>query len=158
MTFDTKKFLNEKFTHRTEDVPVPDLNEWYDEDVDEAPVWTVRGLEGKEIGQTKEAAAKNKSIAGIMEMLQSSKVADKTDALKAMFDMGEGRTTENIAERLEQMVLGSVTPECSLELALKVCQRHPVDFFNITNEILKLTGLGMMPGKPKKSTKKQTSD
>ena len=153
--FDAKKFLNEKFTARTKDVPVPDLKAWFPKGA--KAIWTVRGLEGKEIGLTKEAAGKNKSIAGIMKMLSSAKVVDKTKALEAVFDMGEGRTTDNIAERLEQMTMGSVEPKCDLLLAVKVCQRYPVDFYSITNEILQLTGLGMMPGKPRKSTKKQTS-
>ena len=155
MAFDPKKFKQSKFIHRTKLVPVPDLADWFDED--ETPAWEVRGLTGKELGVTKQAAAKNKSLAGIMEMLNSSKVVEKTKALQAVFDMDLKGTTENIAERLEQLVMGSVNPTCDLDLALKICERRPVDFYNLTNEILKLTGGGMELGKPKGSGKKRTS-
>lgn len=155
MAFDVKKFKQAKYTRRTKDIPVPDLAEWFDEG--EKPVWIIQGLTGKEVGVSKQAAAKNKSLAGIMEMLKSSKVLDKTKALQTIFDLDPKGTTENVAERLEQMVHASVKPECDLDLALKVCKCYPVAFYTISNEILRLTGQGMQPpGKPKKSGKKRT--
>ncbi|MCP5006927.1 MAG: hypothetical protein GY941_23715 [Planctomycetes bacterium] len=154
MTFNVKAFKQEKFKVRTEDVPVPDLKQWFKKGT--KAVWKVRGLKGKEVGVAKVAAAKNKSLAGIITMLQSAKVAEKTEAMEAVMDMAKDQVPENIAERLEHMILGSVKPKCDINLALKVCERYPVDFYNITTRILKLTGLGMMPGKHKRSGKKPT--
>lgn len=152
--FDSKKFKKNKFTVRTVPVPVPDLKQFFDKK--EKPVWVVRGLTGNEVGTSKEAAAKNKSMAGIIAMLESAGVSEKTAAMEAVLDLGAGRISDNTAERLEQLTVASVKPECDLDLALLICERYPVDFYNITNEILRLTGLGMMPGKPGGSGKKQT--
>lgn len=154
--FDSKKFSQAKFQPRTKAVAVPDLAPWFPSK--EKAVWVVRGLTGKEIGMTKEAAAKNKSVAGIIEMLKSVKVTDQTDALQAIMNLGTKSTPDNIAERLDQLVTGSVDPKCDLELAIKICERFPVDFFNLTNKILELTGKGMEPGEPKGSGKKQMSE
>ena len=152
--FDSKSFKKEKFKPRTDDVAVPDLKRWFKKGA--KVVWKVRGLSGKEVGATKMAAAKNKSLAGIMEMLKSANVSEKTGAMEAIMDLGKDRITDDIAERLEQMVTGSVKPKCDLDLAIKICESFPVDFYNITNRILKLTGLGMVPGEPKGCGKSQT--
>lgn len=153
MTFNTKKFMQEKFTPRTEDVPVPEMSEWFDGD----PVWTVRGLEGVELGLANVAAAKNKNIGAIVEMLQSAKVGPKIDGVSKVMDLATGHTPEDIAKRYEHLMLASLDPVCDLELALKVCKVYPIEFLIITKKILELTGKGMMPGKPKSFGKKPTS-
>ena len=153
--FDIKTFSQEKFTPRTHDVAVPDLKKWFKND--SKPVWKVRGLTGKEVGMTKESAAKNKSVAGILEMLKSAKVTDQTQALESVFNLGSKNTPDNIAERIDQLVMGSLEPKCDTDLAVKLCERFPVEFYAITNKILELTGKGMEPGKPKGSGKQPTS-
>lgn len=152
--FDSKSFKKEKFKARTEDVAVPDLEAWFKKGT--KAVWKVRGLSGKEVGATKMAAAKNKSLAGIMEMLKSANVTEKTEAMAAVMDLGKDRITDDIAERLEQLVTGSLKPKCDIDLAVKLCESFPVDFYNITNRILKLTGLGMVPGELRGCGKSQT--
>jgi len=153
--FNSKKFVQEKFTPRTHEVNVPDLKKWFPEG--EKTVWKVRGLTGKELGRTKEAVSKNKSLAGIIEMLKSAKVTDQTKALEAVFDLGAKSTPDNIAERIDQLATGSVEPKCDIDLAIKLCERFPVEFYSITNKILELTGKGMEPGKLKDSGKQLTS-
>lgn len=152
--FDTKSFKKAKFEYRTDEVAVPDLKAWFKKGA--KAVWEVRGLSGKEVGANKMAASKNKSLAGLLKMLQAADISEKTDAMEAILDLGKDRITDDIAERLERMVTGSVKPKCDIDLALKVCENFPVDFFNITNKILKLTGLGMMPGELKGCGKART--
>lgn len=149
MALDTKKFMGMKYTARTQDIPVPDLALFFPKK--EKPVWTVRGLEGKELGQSKEAVSKNKSIAGIVAMLKGAKVTDQTKALEALLGIGGKNTPDNIAERLDHLVTASVSPACTLDMALKLCKVHPVTFFQLTTAILTLTGKGMEPGEPKDS-------
>jgi hypothetical protein len=153
--FDVKGFKKAKHKTRTADVPVPDLKRFFTNKKDKI-AWHVRGLTGKEIGATKMAAAKNKSVTGLIEMLQSAQLTEKTEAMAAVMDLGKNRITDNIAERLDQMVVGSIKPKCDIDLAVKICERYPVDFYSITNEILKLTGLGMDPGEPAGCTKPRT--
>lgn len=149
MAFDNKEFMRVQFKARTQDIPVPDLVLFFPKD--EKPVWTVRGLEGKELGQSKEAVSKNKSIAGIVAMLKGAKITDQTAALEALLGLGTKNTPDNIAERLDHLVTASVAPECSLDMALKLCKVHPITFLQLTTAILTLTGKGMEPGELKSS-------
>jgi len=147
--FDTKKFKKTKFQNRTEEVPVADLAEFFDEG--ESPVWVVRGLTGQEVGQTKEAAAKNKNLSAVIEALEAAAKSEKVQGLTKA--LGVDEIPQNIAERFEQLTLGSVEPTCDVDLARLLCERYPVMFYELTNKILALTGKGMEPGKPKGSGK-----
>lgn len=148
MPFDTKKFLKEKFVPRTEDVPVPDMKVWFVEG--EKPVWTVRGMTGQELGRASEAAERNKSIGAILEGLLAQESKEKTHAVKELLGMAGG-TPPDIAKRIEWLIMASVQPVCTLDLALKVCEVFPIEFFQITNVIMQLTGRGQVPGKQKPS-------
>ena len=148
MGFDTKKFQKAKFIHRTEDVPVPDLKEWFGPD--EPAVWKVRGLEGSELGYVNETAQRNKNIGAILEGLISSDDQAKIQGVKDMLGMA-GNTPEDIARRLEMLVIGSVDPKVEMDLAVKLCKVFPIEFFQLTNKITQLTGQGQTWGKQKGS-------
>jgi len=144
MTFDAKKFLKTKFTPRTEEVPVPDLQAFFPEGA--RAVWTVRGLTGQELGRANEAAERNKNVAAILEGLAGGAAKEKAEAVKELLGVG-GSTPQDIAKRLEHLVTGSVDPPCTQELAVRLCETFPVEFYLITNRIVHLTGQGQMPGK-----------
>ena len=148
MTFDAKKFLKTKFTPRTEEVPVPDLQAFFPEGA--KAVWTVRGLTGQEIGRAAEAADRNKTIGAILEGLTAEAAKDKAEALKELLGIG-GKTPQDIAKRLEHLTVGSVDPPCTLDLAVRICEVFPIEFYQITNKIMQLTGQGQMPGKQQPS-------
>lgn len=153
MTFDTKRFMREQYTARTQDIPVPDLALFFPKD--EKPMWTIRGMEGKELGRSKEAISRNKSISGIVTMLKSAKISDQTEAMEALLGLGAKNTPDNIAERLDHLVTASVAPVCSLDMAVKLCKAHPITFLQLTTAILTLTGEGMEPGELKDSSTTQ---
>lgn len=144
MSFDSKKFLKTKFTPRTADVPVPEMREFFPEGTD--PVWKVRGLTGQELGRAAEAADRNKNMVAILEGLVSDSTKDKAQAIKDLLGIG-GVAAPDIAKRLEHFYIGSVDPPCALDLAVRVCEVYPIEFFQITNKIVELTGRGQMPGK-----------
>jgi len=148
MSFDAKKFLKTKFEHRTEEVPVPDLQMFFPEGA--KAVWKVRGLTGQELGRAIEAAERNKSIQAIIEGITSTSGKDKVEAVKDMLGLGRD-TPQDIAKRIENLILGSVEPVCTLDLAIRLCEVFPVEFYLLTNKILQLTGQGQMPGKPRPS-------
>lgn len=138
--FDLKKFRNAKFEPRFEDVPVPDLKDFFGEGA-EAPVWRVRGLTGHELGKVNEAAERNRNVAAILEALLSTSSDDKAEAVKKLVGLDDS-VPQDIARRLEMLALGSVDPEADLELAVKLCTHFPIEFFSLTNAITKLTGQG----------------
>jgi len=150
--FDVKKFQKTKFKAREEAVPVPALQEFFEKG---EAVWVVKGLSGQDIGRSKEAAAKNKNLAAIVEAITGNQ-KDKVQGIKDA--LGIGNVPDNIAERISILEAGSVSPKCDTELALKLCEYFPVDFYNLTTKILMLTGKGSEPGKPKGSTQTPESE
>jgi hypothetical protein len=149
MGFDSKQFLKMKFAHRTEDVPVPDLQQFFPEG--EEAVWKIRGLTGQELGRVKEAPERHKKMTGILEGLLSSVTKDVVDGVKAVMGSGTADSPDDIVIRMEQLVMGSIEPKCTLDLAVKLCEVSAITFFHLTNKITILTGQGQMPGKPRPS-------
>jgi hypothetical protein len=149
MPFDTKKFLKTKFQPRTEEVPVKNLADFFAPG--EKPVWIVRGLTGQELGRANEAVEKNKNVAAILDALIGSTSQEKADAIKSAIGLDAGQTPADVVKRLDHLVMGSVAPVCTQEMAVRVCEAYPIEFFMLTNAILKLSGQGQTAGKQKPS-------
>jgi hypothetical protein len=145
MAFDSKKFLKTKFAPRTAEVSVKDLAPFFPEGA--KAIWKVRGLTGHELGRANEAADRSRNVLGILEGIISQSSKEQTEAVKNLLGVG-GTTPPDIAKRIELLLLGSVEPVCTQDLAVRLCETYPIEFFQITNMILKLTGQGSMPGKP----------
>ncbi|HHB11934.1 MAG TPA: hypothetical protein ENK62_01885 [Chromatiales bacterium] len=143
MGFDSRKFLNTEFRPRTEEVRVPDLAPFFDGE----PVWVVRGLTGHELARVNAAAEAARSMEALAEALAAQAPAEKAEALKQLLGLGED-TPEDLARRIEMLRLGSVEPECDRELAVKLADAYPVEFYQLTNAISRLTGMGKLPGEP----------
>lgn len=146
MGFDVKGFMTAKLSYRTETVPVPDIAGWF---TDAAPEWTVRGLTGKELGRVNDAAQRNARWSALMEKFASRSPKKMAGAVQDLVDGPD--TPEDIARRVEMLVMGSVDPACDLQLSLKMCEHFPVVFHQLTNKILALTGLGAVAGGSKPS-------
>lgn len=146
MGFNSEGFLTETFKPRTEKVSVKELAGWFDKG--ETPVWEVRGLTGVEIATANEVAAKRQLSTAIVEGLATMKAKEVKDAIVAMLGRSEG-VTEETAKRIEHLVIASVKPECTEDLAVKLNKAFPTVFLQLTNKILVLSGLGMLPGKSK---------
>lgn len=152
MAFKIQDFKSAPFEYRVDEVQVPELKPFFENGDD--LVWKVRGLTGQELGKANEAADRNRKISSVVEGVLSRSAKKMAQAVKHVVDPD---TPQDIAKRLEHMITGSVEPECDLELARKICERYPIEFYSITNKILELTGQGQLPGKPKPSTKTQKS-
>lgn len=149
--FDTKRFMQEKFEPRTAEVAMTELMDFFDEG--EKPVFTVRGLEGFEVGRAKEAAARNRNIRAILEGIVSQRSEDMKDAVRKLIGADDD-VPQEIAEKVEFVLAGLVEPSgWKLDNVLWLCKNFPVNFYALSQKILELTGLGHMPGKPKPSGK-----
>lgn len=157
MEFDIQKFTSAAFTPRTGEVEVEALRTFFKGlTAKQKPKWKVRGLTGNELAQCNEAQQRNRARGAIAEGLLSG-VDDKvSSAVKEM--LGTGRAVpDEIAKRIEMLVIGSVEPTCSHQLAVRLSEAFPVEFYQLTTEVVKLTGLGGEPGKPKRSSGSPTS-
>ncbi|MDR5867302.1 hypothetical protein [Halomonas koreensis] len=163
MEFDISKFTGATFTPREEDVQVPGLKAFFtgepekdDKGNPKPPVWRVRGLKGAELAKANEAVEMNRNRSAIAEALASGKDQKITEALRELIGNGE-KVPDDTAKRIEMLTLGSVSPECSGQLAVKLAEAFPIEFTQLTNKIMQLTGLGGEPGKPKRSSGKTKS-
>jgi hypothetical protein len=148
MPFDAKKFKTMKFETREGLVKVPGLQDFFPEG--EEAVWKIRGLTGVELGRVNEASERYRNINAILEGLISSGATDKADSVKKLVGLGND-TPADIVKRIDMLVVASIDPQVDEDLAVKFCEKYPVEFFDITNTIIKLTGQGHIPGKPRPS-------
>jgi hypothetical protein len=153
MPFDSKKFMKQEFERRTESVKVPDLKAWFGDD---DPVWVVKGLTGVELARVNEAGSKNVLSAQLLEMVMAKSDKETVASLKQQMGLGDD-TPADVAKRLELLVSGSVKPEVSLELAVKLAETFPIEFATLTNSVMTLTGKGSIAlAKPGTSGKTAT--
>jgi len=135
--FDDKAFMRAKFQPRTAEVPVPALQVFFPDD---APaVWTVRNLTGDELAKSMEATNRQKGIDTIIQALATQ--SEQIDEIRASLGIGDDVATE-LVKRLEQLVIASVDPAIDKPLAVKLSENFPVEFYQLTNKIVELTGLG----------------
>ncbi len=154
MPFDTKAFKKTKFEDRTARVPVPDLQEWFEEG-DEA-VFVVRGLTGEELARCNEAARRNKDINSIVEAIAGQNQQEKINALRETLGVSTS-VPDDLAKRLEQFSYGTIDPDMDHDAAVKFAQEYPVEFYEITSKIMELTGQGRQIAKKKSSKQDQIS-
>jgi len=154
MTFDVKKFSKEKFSFRIAAVPVPDLKAFFPEG--DEPVWKVRGLTGHEVGRAAESSDRSKSMAAIITSLVGDSAKEKADSLMEAMGLSKD-VPADIAKRIEHLALGSVDPVCTIDLAVLLCERFAIEFYQLTNKIMELTGMGQVPGKQPPSGEMQKS-
>ncbi|NIC05267.1 hypothetical protein [Billgrantia bachuensis] len=157
MEFDVQKFTSAAFSPRTDEVPVEALRPFFKGlSAKQKPKWKVRGLTGAELALCNEAQARNRNRNAIAEGMLSG-VDDKVaEAVKALLG-ADGKVPDELAKRIEMLVIASVEPACTHQVAVKLAEAFPVEFNQLTNEIVKLTGQGGEPGKPKRSSGTKTS-
>lgn len=145
MGFNSSRFVKQEFQQREGVVEVPALRSWFDlpeTKKDEEPakcLWKVRGLTAVELARTFEAASKVKNFSSLVEALGSSET--KIEELKEVLGVGND-VPSDIMKRLEQLTIGSLEP-IDLSVAQKLAEKFPIEFYQITNKITALTGLGM---------------
>ena len=150
MSFDVNKFQNAKFTQRTEDVKLEALKDFFDKK--DQPVFKVRNLTGEELGRVNQAVQKHKNTAAVLDGLLSNIAKEQIEALKQTLGSTD-KTPDDIARRLEMLTLGCIEPKLDMQLCVKLCKYFPIEFYDLTNTITRLTGLGSELGKLKPSGK-----
>ena len=141
--------MRQQFEARTDNVPVPELAAWFDEESD--PVFIVRGLTFEELSKADAAADNSKTMLNLVASLTTKDGKAIAEGIKDAFGVGQ-ETPTNMIKRINHLVMGSVQPEIDEQFAVKLASTFPVEFTQLTNKIVALTGKGFEPGKPKGST------
>jgi len=141
MGFDSKSFSSREFVAREDVVDVPDLAEFFDSE----PVWTVRGLTADELAVCNESADKVKNIGAIVDALAGQSAEDKAEAIKTALGIDASMQPDTV-KRIEMIRIASIVPICDMQMAVKLSNVFPIEFFAISNKIMELTGLGQKRG------------
>ena len=143
--FDAKRFLKEKFTPRHGAVQVPDLKEFFP--AEEEPIWQIRGLTGQEIGRARHAAENRDKVAKpLVKALMKGSDSGRQKEVEEMLGINDD-VPFIVALKIEYVILGSILPECSRELAVNICKKFPIEFYDIAQAIEILSGKGHDNGK-----------
>lgn len=144
--FDVQKFeaSSPKFKHREDTVPVPTLSKFFEEG--EKPEFKIRGLEGPEIAVARQAMQTNRSLETMVEGLLSSNNDDKVQAIKDALGVASETCPDDYVYRVAVLYLGSVEPKLDQNQAVLIAVTNGVAFYNLTNKILQLTGMGKVLG------------
>jgi len=139
VAFDLAKFQNARFQPREERVLLPELSAFFGKD--EEPVFVVRGLTGEEIARAEELAAGRQDLAKVLEGLASRAGGEKANAIKELMGLADG-VPGTLAKRLEQVAAGLVEPKMDMADVVRLAANFPVQFYQLSNNVLALSGKG----------------
>lgn len=147
------KYRNERRAPRTEIIPVPLLADYFDKD--KKPEFTVRGLTGAEFGRCEESANRQEEKIKMAAALIGGDADAKAEALKQSAD--GPKIPDSVSKRIEMLAIACVEPKLEHSDAVLISEDFPIEFYQLTNAINRLTGAGRVLGKPKVSGKGKTS-
>lgn len=148
MTFDIKKFRSANFSAREKEVPVPQLEQFFNGD--SKRVWVVRSLTGEELFAVRQAGEKSRNIEAVIEKLVSGDTREKIKGALEAIGISQD-LPEDYVRRLEMLCRGSVRPGIEKKDAVRMAESYPMVFTNLTDEIMILTGMGKKLGELKSS-------
>ena len=141
MGFDANKFESTQFKQRTTIIPVPEMKQFFGED---EPLWEVRCLSAIELAIANDAVTVNNNVSGVINAISSQLKSDKVEAIKEIIGISSDTVPEDIVRRYSMLSSGSVNPTCPYSVAVKLGNTFPTTLFKLTNEIIRLTGLGQL--------------
>lgn len=149
-----QRFLSAALAPRQLEVQTPELAGVLFDDA-EKPVWIVRGLTAAELGRAKQSSEEGlDTVKALVQAMAGD--GDKAAQIRKAFGLGDDDVPQNISYRIEVLAAGSVSPALGTEnrdVAVKLAETFPTIFYDLTNQILNLTGQGAVLGKPKRSGK-----
>lgn len=135
--FDSKAFMGAAFVPRLEEIDVPGLADWFNGAI---PVWVVRGQTASELAGSIDAGNKRRNIDTVIKALAAN--ADQVDEMRRAIGIATQETHADVVRRLEMLTQCSVDPEITLDLAVRLAEVRPIEFYQLTNKIVELTGQG----------------
>ncbi|HCG7104098.1 TPA: hypothetical protein NJ322_005025 [Vibrio parahaemolyticus] len=147
MSFDARKFDKAKFEHRTKDVPVPELADFFSDD--EEPIFKVRGLSHAELIEVSEIQNKDNNYRAIIEAMFGSDPLQKAKMIQEMIGCKSELPAETRA-RIEVLRMGCVEPQLDTQLCSKLAEFYPAQFNGLVATINGFTEQGALVAKKKR--------
>ena len=151
MAFQARKFEAAKWQPRTAKVKLAALADWFDEG--DEPEFEVRGLTATEVAKSNEVTDQSDKIKAVIEALTTKNQSKQKEAFRNIFGFGDD-TPSDIMKRVMMIEMGSVNPKLEQSTVVKLAEVAPIEFYQLSNKITELTGLGgMVEGKSPPSGK-----
>lgn len=138
--FEVNKFNKAKFERRVEGVEVKALSDFFKKGSD--PVIMVRGLTHHEVAKCAEGIQSSANLEALLKAAAGHAPSMK-DAIGELIGK-VGDTPKDTQKRILHLVEGAVEPEFDEMTAIKLAETFPIEFTQLTNKILELTGLGQV--------------
>jgi len=144
--FDQDKFNTANFIMPTKKISVPELKAFFPDDTEpEALIWEVKGMTGNELAIVNEAVATYGKTKAIIEAIASNSNSSLKKGLENFLNKSDDNLAEDLIRRHKTLQFGSVE-EITEETCVRLAQFKPTIFYNLTNEIIHLTGDGASVG------------
>ena len=142
MTFEATKFEATEFKDRTEKVPVPDLKKFFKKG--EKPLWEIKGLTAHELSIVNNAVDANKGKSELINAISEGTTKEKAEAVRKAMNIIKlsDNVPDDLVRRHMTLVMGSVNPKCTENLAVKLGLNFPTVLYLISQKIYALTGMG----------------
>lgn len=134
--FDVKSFQKASFTPREEEIEFSSLKQF-------GGSFVVRGLTAFEIAQCDESAQKGKLVSDLIQKLAGASGKEKAAALLEGVGISDD-VPELLAKRYAHVVAGCVEPKLELSDVVRLADAFPIEFSQLANKILELTGKGQI--------------
>jgi hypothetical protein len=156
MAFNQNKFRSAKYVPRIAELKIEPLREFFDEG--EEPIFKVRGLSASELAKSNEASDNSEKLKAVIEALTTNNKEKQKTAFRDIFGLGDD-TPGEIMKRVRMLLYAAVEPELDEGVVVMLAERHPIEFYQLTNKITELTGQGgMIEGKSPPSGANQESE
>ena len=143
--FNQDKFNSTEFEPSTETVLVPALQDWFGEG--ETAEFLVRGLTAVEYQQCDEAAHKDRDLSDLLAAMANGNRKLAVSEARSALGLGD-EVPGQISKRVAMLRVGTVSPPgLTRQTCVLIAQRFPVEFYELTNVITRLTGKGQQPKK-----------
>ena len=139
MGFDTQGFMRASWAHRTQEVAVPEIAEYFTDGA--KPVFIVRSLSADELYKIRSASSRQKTLEGIAEGLAEGSKSGAAKAIKEALG-ASGALDPATPRAMETLIAGCVDPPCDLDMARLLMDKHGLIFMKLSDTIMTLTGQG----------------
>lgn len=144
MGFDINAFNKSKMEHATEEVRVPNLQQFFGEG---EAVWVVRGMTHTELCRMRETKENDKRLNTAIAAAAGSE-EDKIKMIKEILGDTDG-IHESTRRSIEQLVMCSVSPKIDRSVAVRLSQFYPAEFQSLGDKIFALSQDGPVVAKKK---------
>lgn len=134
--FDLEAFRKARFSTREDTITLPELEKAGFGD----GVLRLRGLTAEDIARANEAADRSKVLVGLVDKLAGGP-KEKVAAILEGIGFGEN-VPVTLAKRIQHVLMGVIEPELTQEDVVRFADAYPIEFNQVAQKILELTGLG----------------